>query len=343
MIVCNISTIKIQTVLLFLNYMKAAFRDQYGGTNVIKLLDVAQPVPRPDEVLVKVHATTVNRTDEGVLMGKPWIFRLFVGLPSPRHKILGTDFAGTITQIGNEVTKYKVGDRVWGFYDQAHPTQAEFTCVPENGKMRLIPNGWNFTDIVACGEGAHYARNFINKVKLQKGQYALVYGSTGAIGSALLQMLKYHGLYVTAVCQGKHAELMKSIGADKVIDYMTEDFTKQDIKYDYVLDAAGKSNFAQCSKVLKEKGIYISSELGPGNENLYLPLTTLFSKKKVIFPMPTDIQKSLDYMHELIEKNAFKPVIEKIYPFDQIVDAYTHMLSQQKIGNLVVEISKENT
>ena len=168
----------------------------------------------------------------------------------------------------------------------------------------------------------------------------LVYGATGAIGSAMVQMLKYEGIPFDAVCAGKDIAMVKSLGADKVIDYQTADFTSEGKKYNFVFDAVGKSNFGSCKKVLKDKGVYISSELGPGNENLYLPITTMFSNQKVSFPFPVEVSRSLAYVLEMIKAGAFMPVIEKIYPYTEAVAAYKHMLSQQKVGNVVLDFSR---
>lgn len=320
--------------------MKAICRDNYGGPEIIEIREVEKPQPKEKEILVHVYATTVNRTDEGVLLGKPKIFRLFTGISTPRHATLGTDFAGIIEAVGSGVTKYKVGDRVWGFSDSGHPTQAEYTCFPEKGNLAKIPDDWDYTSIVACAEGAHYARNFLNKVDFKSSEKILVYGATGAIGSAMVQMLKYEGIPFDAVCAGKDTALVKSLGADKVIDYQTADFTSEGKKYNFVFDAVGKSNFGSCKKVLKDKGVYISSELGPGNENLYLPITTMFSNQKVSFPFPVEVSRSLAYVLEMIKAGAFMPVIEKIYPYTEAVAAYKHMLSQQKVGNVVLDFSR---
>jgi NADPH:quinone reductase-like Zn-dependent oxidoreductase len=272
-------------------------------------------------------------------LGKPFVFRFFTGLLKPRYATTGTDFAGQIESVGKNVTHFKIGDRVWGFLDHGLPSHAEYMTLDAKGNVLTIPNNWDYTQIVACAEGAHYARNFIHKVDLKAGQKAVVNGATGGIGSALVQILKHFGLQVTAVCATPHLDLVKSLGADKVYDYLKEDFTQDTEQYDYVLDAVGKSSFGKCKPLLKPKGIYISSELGPNAENLYLPLMTRFSSgQKVIFPMPLDIKSSLAFMNELIELGHFKPVIERIYPLDEIAEAFRHTLSGQKIGNVVVSM-----
>jgi NADPH:quinone reductase-like Zn-dependent oxidoreductase len=321
--------------------MIASFRTQYGDPSVLSIRELEKPTPKADEVLIRVHAATVNRTDIGVLLGAPFVFRFFTGLWGPRHATTGTDFAGEVAGIGTNVTRFKVGDRVWGFLDHGLPTHAEYFCMPENGNIVPIPGDWAYQQMVACAEGAHYARNFINKVQLQPGQKAMVYGATGAIGSALIQMLKYEGLFVTAVCPTKQVEVIRAYGVDKVVDYQTSDFTNDDIQYDYVFDAVGKSSFGVCRKLLTPKGIYISSELGPGNENLYLPITTRFSSgQKVIFPMPSDIKASLNWMNELVAGGHFRPLIDRVYPLQDLAEAFRYVLTGQKIGNVVISMEQ---
>ena len=317
--------------------MKAAIRTKYGNPSVLSIKEIEKPMPKDNELLVKVHATTVSRTDTGVLLGAPFVFRFFTGLFKPRYQTTGTDFAGQIESMGKNVAHFKVGDRIWGFKDHGLPTHAEYLAVGTDIPILKIPEGYDYQQIVACAEGAHYARNFINKVNLKVGQKAVVNGATGGIGSALVQILKHYDIQVTAVCATPHLDLLKSLGADKVIDYLKEDFTKDNDKYDYVFDAVGKSSFGLCKQLLLPKGIYISSELGPHNENLYLPLmTSLLGGKKVIFPMPLDIKASMELMNHLVEIGHFKPVIDRIYSLDDIAEAFRYVLTGQKIGNVVI-------
>jgi NADPH:quinone reductase-like Zn-dependent oxidoreductase len=319
--------------------MKAAIRTNYGDPSVLSVQNIEKPTPKDNEVLVKIHATTISRTDMGVLLGAPFVFRFFTGLPKPRYQTTGTDFAGRIEGIGKNVTKFKVGDRIWGFKDHGLPTHAEYAALSTDVPMLKMPEGQDYQTMVACAEGAHYARNFINKVDLKAGQKAVVNGATGGIGSALVQILKHFGLQVTAVCGTPHLDLVKSLGADKVYDYLTEDFTKDTEQYDYVFDAVGKSSFGLCKPLLTPKGIYISSELGPNNENLYLPLITAFSSgKKVIFPMPLDIKASMSFMQNLVEMGHFKPVIDRVYPLDSIAEAFRYVMTGQKIGNVIISM-----
>lgn len=320
--------------------MKAATRTIYGLPNVLTVKSVDPPVPKDNEVLIRVHNTTVNRTDCGILTGKPYAIRAFVGLFKPQHHIPGTDFAGQIEAIGKKVTEFNIGDRVFGLYDEGLRSQAELMTLHEDKAIAKIPDGISYAEAAASAEGAHYAYNFISMVNLSPGKKAMVYGATGAIGTAAVQLLKHFGAYVTAVGNTKNMELIKSLGADKTYDYLKEDFTADQERYHFIFDAVGKSSFGQCKKLLLPKGIYISSELGPNAQNLYLPLTTwLKGGKRVVFPIPKSCKRSVLLMKELLEEGKFKPVIEKIYPLEQVSEAYDYVLTGQKTGNVLLSMS----
>lgn len=319
--------------------MKAVVRKKYGGPEVIQVIEVDRPVPKPDEVLIRVRATTVNRTDQGVLTGKPYVFRAFIGLMGPRMPILGTDFAGEVEAVGKQVTRFKVGDRVWGLEDEGLQSQATYMCFRQNGAIAHIPDGISFAEAAASAEGAHYAYNFLNKIDFKKGDQVMVYGATGAIGSAAVQLLKNSGVYVTAVGGSPNMAKVEALGADKNIDYLSTDFTKDDIKYDAVLDAVGKSSFSICRQMLKPSGIYVSSELGDGAENLYLPLITkLKGGHKVIFPFPSNCRRSVLHLTDLLASGKFKPMIDRHYSIDEAAKAYTYTMSGQKLGNVILDI-----
>lgn len=317
--------------------MKAVIRTNYCPPEGLSIGKLEIPVPKDHEILVRVHATTVNRTDCAILTGKPYIMRLFTGLFKPKSPVPGTDFAGIVEAAGKDVTTFKKGDPVWGFEDQGLGSQAQYFTIPDKKAIALIPAGFSFEEAAASIEGAHYAYNFINKVKLHAGQRVLVNGASGAIGSVLVQFLKSMNIYVTAVCSSQTTELVRGLGADEIIDYTQEDFTKRDEKYDFVFDAVGKSTFSQCKPLLHKKGIYISSELGPGGQNLFLPLITpLFGGRKVIFPIPSNIKRSMNFITELAEQGKFKPLIDRVYPMEQAAEAYGYVQSGQKTGNVLL-------
>lgn len=320
--------------------MKAVFRSRYGNPEVLSIETIPRPQPGKGELLIRVHATTVNRTDCGILRGSPWAIRLFTGLLRPSSPVPGTDFAGQVVETGPGVTAFRTGDRVWGLNDEGLASQAEFMVIRADRAVARIPDHFSCAEVVACAEGAHYALNFINKVKLAPGDRVLVNGATGAIGSAALQLLTHRGIRVTAVGDTPNLELLRELGAEKVYDYLQEDFRHDPDRYRCVFDAVGKSTFGQCRHLLQPGGIYLSSELGPKAENLYLPLVTrLRGGPKVIFPIPRDCRRSIRYLSRLIEEKAFRPVIDRRYRPEDIRQAYTYTLSGQKTGNVIVDFS----
>lgn len=322
--------------------MRAAIRRTYGKADKILVEEMTTPKHKPDEVLVKVHATTVNRTDCAVLEGKPFFFRFFTGLPHPKTPILGSDFAGEVVAVGDHVARFVVGDKVFGFSDEGYPTQAEYlTIAPDKGICK-IPEGVSYNVAAAAAEGAHYAYNFFNKVKLSEGDSVLVNGGTGAIGSALIQMLRYHGCKITATARSEHFDAVHDLGAQKVIDYTKEEFTECGETFPVVFDAVGKSSFKKCKKLLTPRGVYLSSELGEKNENPFLALSTpLLRRKKVVFPVPTNVPRSLEYVAKLLKENEFTPLIDRAFPLDEVQEAYRYVQSETKVGNVILEICDE--
>lgn len=318
--------------------MKAAVRTKYGlPGEVLSIKEIDKPTPKDNEVLVKVYASSANRSDYHVLTGKPFFMRFFTGLFKPRLTITGSDFAGQVEAIGAAVTSFKVGDKVMGFGGVISiGSQKEYICFPENNGIVLMPDNISYEQAAGCLEGAYYAAAAINHLKPRTGQRALVYGATGAIGSADVQFLKYYGLYVTAVCSGEHIELVKSLGADKVIDYKTQDFTKEEEQYDYVFDAVDKTGFLKCKKLLKKNGIYTSS--GGFEYLLWSLITKLTGGRKVLFIVPDNIKGNLEFIKKLVEGGKFHPVIDKVYPFEKIVEAFTYVGTHQKIGNVIIKI-----
>jgi NADPH:quinone reductase-like Zn-dependent oxidoreductase len=316
--------------------MKASVYYKYGNSEVLEIKEIEKPRPKADEILVKVKASTVNRTDCAMLKAKPYIMRLFTGFFAPRNPILGTDFAGIIEEVGVEIKGLKIGDRVFGFSDLGVSSHAEYLCISKKKAWAKIPDNITFEQAAASLEGAHYAINFINKVKINPNQKVLVYGASGAIGSAMVQILKSLGAEITAVGNSKSLEKLQQMGLEKVLDYEKEDFIKMDEKFDFVFDAVGKSSFYQTKHLLKSEGIYISSELGYMAQNIFLPLLTIFSGKKVKFPIPFDINASIQLISKLMKNNDFEPFIDKTYTLDQIKEAFDYADSGKKTGNLMI-------
>ena len=320
--------------------MKAVIYAEYGPPEVVELKEVDKPAPKENEVLIKVYATTVNRTDCGFRSANYFITRLFSGLFSPKNKILGNEFAGEIEAVGNKVTSFNVGDKVFGYNDSKFGAHAEYMTMEENEAIATMPVNITFEEAAPITEGGHYALCDIRAAKIKSGQNILIYGASGAIGSAAVQLAKYFGANVTAVNSTKNIELVRSLGADVVIDYTRQDFTKTNQTYDFVFDAVGKSSFGQCKQLLTKNGIYISTELGKNSENIFLALLSLMIPgKKVLFPFPTITKEDVFFFKELVETGRYKPVIDRKYPLEQIVEAYKYVETGEKTGNVVLIIT----
>ena len=324
--------------------MKAIVYTNYGPPEVAKLAETEKPVPKHNEVLIKVHASTVNRTDCGFRSAEYFIVRFFSGLIRPKNKTLGCEFAGEIEAIGKDVKLFKPGERVFGYNDIRFGAHAQYMVIAENDPILTMPANCAFDEAAPITEGAHYALCDIRAAKIQSGQNFLINGATGAIGSAAVQIVKYLGADVTAVCDTKNVDLVKSLGANIVIDYKKEDFTKLTVSFDVVFDAVGKSSFGKCKPLLKKGGIYMSTELGYMSQNPFLALITpVLGGKKVLFPMPTISKDDVAFLKELVVNGDFKPVIDRRYPLEQIVEAYRYVETGQKTGNVVITINHQNT
>jgi NADPH:quinone reductase-like Zn-dependent oxidoreductase len=320
--------------------MRAAVRTRYGPPEVVRVSEVDKPVPGDGQVLVRVHATTVNRTDCGIRAAKPFFYRLFIGLRRPRITVLGTEFAGEVEAVGPGVTSLKAGDPVFGFNGASLGAHAEYMVTPADGMIATIPAGLTYEEAAPGTEGSHYALSSIRAARIQPGQDVLVYGATGAIGSAAVQLVKSLGAKVTAVCDTANLELVKGLGADRVVDYTAEDFTRDSRTYDMVFDAVGKSSFGRCRRLLKPGGGYYSTDLGPLSQNPLLALVTpLFGRRKVGFPLPKETPEVMAYLKRQIESGAFRPLIDRRYPLDEIVEAYRYVETGRKVGNVVITVT----
>ncbi|CAN5366461.1 NAD(P)-dependent alcohol dehydrogenase [soil metagenome] len=320
--------------------MRAIVNTKYGPPEVVKLMEVDKPFPKDNEVLIKVYATTVNRTDCGFRSAEYFISRFFSGLIRPKNRTLGNEFAGEIEAVGKDVASFKTGDNVFGYNDTSFGAHAEYMTMAEDEAITTMPRNLTYEEAAPITEGGHYALCDIRAAKIKSGQKVLINGATGAIGSAAVQLVKYFGAEVTAVCDTKNVELVKSLGADVVIDYTEQDFTKVSQTFDVVFDAVGKSSFGQCKPLLRKTGIYMSTELGRNSENIFLALSTpLFGGKKVLFPLPTISKKDVVFLKELVENKKYKPVIDRRYPLEQIVDAYKFVETGQKTGNVVIIVN----
>jgi len=317
--------------------MKAVVYTKYGSPDVLQLKEVEKPNPKDNEVLIRIVATTVNRTDCGFRNPEYLAVRLVGGLFKPKKKILGSELAGVVEIIGKNVKTFKPGDAVFGLSTFNFGTHAEYICIAEKKSITTKPANISFAEAAAVCDGGFLALSNIRKIDFTKHCKILVNGASGSIGSASVQLAKYFGANITAVCNTKDFELLKSLGADEVIDYTKEDFTKNGQEYDVVIDAVGKSSFFRCRKILKPKGIYFSTELGYLSQNIFLALfTPLFGGKKVLFPIPKDSKEDVVFLKELMEAGKYKAVIDRIYPFEQIVEATKYVEKGQKVGNVVI-------
>ena len=320
--------------------MRAAINTKYGPPEVVQLLDVKKPAPKESELLIKVHAATVNRTDCGFRSAEHFVSRFFSGLIRPKLHTLGNEFAGEIEAIGRGVRLFAVGDKVFGYNDASFGAHAEYMTLAEQEAIAIMPNNFTYEEAAPLCEGAHYALCSMRAAKVQRGHNMLVYGATGAIGSAAVQLAKAFGATVTAVCNTPNVALVQSLGADVVIDYTQQDFTKTDQTFDFAFDACGKSSFAACKPLLTKNGIYISTELGYRGANIWLALITpALGGKKVLFPIPTISKADVLFLKELAETGRFKPVFDRKYPLEKIVEAYRYVEAGQKIGNVVITLN----
>ncbi|WP_437335179.1 NAD(P)-dependent alcohol dehydrogenase [Sorangium sp. So ce394] len=321
--------------------MRAARRERYGTPSVIRIEDVAVPTPADGEMVVRVHAATVSRTDCALLSASPFILRFMTGLRRPRNKALGTDFAGRVEAIGSRVRGFAVGDDVWGINDLGAGSHAEYLVISADDSVARMPSGLSFEEAAASIEGAWYAYSITQRAALEKDSRVLINGATGAIGSALLQICVHLGASVTAVGNTKNLELLRSLGAARVIDYEQEDFTRDDQVYDYVFDAVGKSTFGACKRLLTPRGVYVSSEPGPGWQNPFLALLTpALGRQRVVFPIPIDRKVFLEVMGRLVTEGHFRPVIDRTVSLDAVQEAYAYAASGQKTGSVVLKLAE---
>jgi NADPH:quinone reductase-like Zn-dependent oxidoreductase len=319
--------------------MKAAVRTRYGPPEIVRVGEVPKPEPGAGDLLVHVHATTVNRTDRGYRAGKPFLIRFFSGLARPKVEVLGTEFAGVVEAVGGGVTSFAPGDRVFGYNERTFGAHAEYMTIAERGSVASIPGDLTFAQAAPSLEGSHYALANLRAAGVGAGTELLVYGATGAIGSAAVQLAKSVGARVTAVCAGTHAALVESLGADRVVDYTTEDFTAGGATYDVVFDAVGKTSFARCKRLLRPNGVFLATDFGPFPWNPLLALTTRwFGRRRVLFPLPKDDQEVVAYLRDRIAAGAFRAAIDRTYPLDDIVEAYRYVDTGQKVGNVVISV-----
>lgn len=329
--------------------MRAVVHDRYGPPDVLRLDDVERPAPKDDEVLIRIHATTVNRTDCAIRGGEDLITRLgysfittgspFKALRRPKQRILGTELAGEVAAVGAAVSQFAIGDRVFGVNAGRFGTHAEFLCMRESAPLARMPANMTFEEAAAVCDGAILALGCLRRVDLRQGQTILIYGASGSIGTAGVQLAKQaFGAHVTAVCGPKNVALVRSLGADEVVDYTQEDFTRNGETYDVIFDAVGKHAFRRCRGSLKRGGIYIATD---GWVNLFwLAWTARIGDKRVLSDIPPHYrQQDIVFLQELVEAGKYRAVIDRCYPLDQVAEATRYVETQQKTGNVVLTVS----
>ena len=318
--------------------MRAVVYDRYGPPDVLRLEEVKRPDPKEDEVLVRIHATTVNRTDCGLRSAEYFISRFLTGLRRPKRKILGMELAGEVDAVGAAVTEFEVGDHVFGV--NGFGAHAEFVCMRESAALAHKPAEMTFEEAAAVCDGASLALACLRKADLRKGRSILIYGASGSVGTAGVQLAKYFGADVTAVCNTKNVELVRSLGADEVVDYTQEDFTKNGETYDVIFDAVGKHSFRRCRRSLKPGGIYIETDLGfLWHVPALALLTRWIGDKRVTLGITRYTKKDVLVLKELIEAGNYRAVIDRYYPLEDVVEATRYVETEQKTGNVVLKIS----
>lgn len=321
--------------------MKAVITTKYGGPEVFEIQDVDIPQPKDNEVLLRNKATAIARAGAMMRTGKPYIGRLFLGLFKPKDPISGTNFAGIVVKVGKDVREYKVGDEVYGETAFGFSTNAEYVCVPENGVIDIKPSNITFEEATPVADGALTSIYFLKEVaNIKAGQRILINGASGSLGTAAVQLAKHYGAIVTGVCSSSNVDLVKSLGADHVIDYNAEDFTQQLAQYDFIFDTIGKSSFSACKKALTEKGIYMSPVLG-------MPLMFAMimnsnkNKKRATFEAvgtksAEELSALLKELSILIKQGILTTTIDRTYTMEQISEAHTYIDTGRKKGNVVM-------
>ena len=319
--------------------MKAIVYERYGPPEVLHLEEVENLTPRPNEVLVRIYATAVCSGDVRMRKADPWVVRLMLGLIRPGIKTLGIVLAGEIEAVGKDVTLFKEGDPVYGTTVKSFGAYAEYKCLPEDGVLAIKPVSLTYKEAAAIPFGGTTALHFLRKAKIEAGQKVLIYGASGAVGTSAVQLAKYFGAEVTGVCSTTNIAMVKSLGADKTIDYTKEDFSKNGEAYDIIFDTVGKSPFSGSIKSLKKNGYYlrvVHMALSPVVRGLW---TSLVSNKKVIGGVTKETAEDLIFLNSLIETGQLKPVIDRSYPLTEIVEAHEYVEKGHKKGNVMITLT----
>jgi len=317
--------------------MKAMVYTQYGPPEVLQLKEVEKPLPIVNEILLRVKATAVNSGDWRLRKADPFAVRMFFGITKPKINILGSVFSGEVESVGKDVKLFKIGDKVFGHTDMRFGAYAEYICLPENGSLTLKPNSLTHTEAAVIPFGGTTALHFIKKAGIRSGQKVLINGASGAVGSTAVQLAKYFGANVTGVCSTANIDLVKSLGADNVIDYTKEDFTKNGEAYDIIFDTVNKISLSHALKSLNKNGLLILSAAGM-SEMLQGFWASKTSSKKVMTGVINHSAEDINFLKKLIEAGKLKPVIDRTYPLDQIAEAHAYVEKGHKKGNVAITL-----
>ncbi|MDD1774721.1 MAG: NAD(P)-dependent alcohol dehydrogenase [Methanobacterium sp.] len=325
--------------------MKAVVCTKYGPPEVLQIKEIEKPKPQDNEVLIKIYATTITSGDSRVRGFRVplsfWLFaRIALGFRGPRISIRGGELAGEIVETGKDVKQFKVGDHVMAYPSQLGGGYAEYICLAEDMVVKVKSANITYGEAAAVPFGGNTALHFLRQANIQKGQKVLIYGASGSVGTFAVQLAKYFGAEVTGVCSTANIELVRSLGADMVIDYTKEDFAKKGEKYDVILDAVGKASFSGSMKSLKQEGTYIQVVAAPAI-SIRMKLTGLTSSKTLIGGTAIPKTENLVFLKELIEKGEIKPVIDRTYPLDEIVEAHRYVDQGHKKGNVVITVEHD--
>ena len=334
--------------------MKAIVYTKYGSPDVLQLKEVEKPIPKDNEILIRVYAVSINFGDMMVRNFKaitpkkfhmPFLFwligKISFGIRKPRIKILGSEFSGLVESTGKNVTRFKKGDKVFGYRGPKMGAYAEYLCMPEKGVLAIKPTNMTYEEAAVVPYGAIMALNLFRKINIQPGQKVLINGASGGIGPYAVQIAKYFGAEVTGVCGIPRLEFVKSMGADKVIDYTKEDFTQNGETYDFIIDILGKSSFSNCKHSLKANGrcLLVSFKM---KQLFQMLCTSIIGNKKIICVVSTEKAKDLEFIKKLIEKGNIKSIIDKCFPLEQTAQAHSYVDNGQKKGSVVITVGYNN-
>jgi NADPH:quinone reductase-like Zn-dependent oxidoreductase len=322
--------------------MRAVVQDRYGPPDVLHIEDVPKPEPGPRDVLIRVHASTVSQTDTHVRAASIFVYRLFLGLRRPRHRTLGVDVAGVVEAVGPDVREFKPGDAVFGNVGFNAGAHAEYAVVPARGAIAHKPSSLTFEEAASICDGAQQALATLRRGRVGTGTRLVVYGASGSLGTAAVQIAKHWGAHVTGVTSTGNVDLVRSLGADDVIDYKREDLTARGPVFDVVIDAVGKYAFFWGRRALKPGGVYVETDFGPHKLHtlIWWFLSRFVGGKHLRFGAGSRRKRDVEYLRELVDAGVFRPVIDSVYPMEQVVDAHRHVEGWHKVGNVVLRIAE---